>query len=240
MDKESHAGAPADKAGPNFSEALQQHLPLFIEVARQLRLTYDVTCEQAESLTSELFRVLICMGYASDSIELSMPPKLDAAWHCALLNTAMYREFCEAKAGRFIEHSTVSDADADDVKLRRVCKLRELYVHKVWKAEPPSEEWWSLSGFNADVDEPTVCGEEADSEEEICVFVKTLTGSSTKLILRSTTTVLAVKRLLQTKMGTIVDHQRLLYAGKQLENTKRLRDYGVQSNEVIHLVLRLC
>jgi hypothetical protein len=54
-----------------------------------------------------------------------------------------------------------------------------------------------------------------------------------------TETIERVKELIEAKVGIQPDEQRLLYAGKQLENGRTLDEYNVQLESTLHLVLRL-
>ena len=77
------------------------------------------------------------------------------------------------------------------------------------------------------------------NDETFQIFVKTLTGKTITLAVKSDYTIEIIKELIYTKVRKSIEEWRLIFAWKQFENIRTLADYNIQKESTLHIVLNL-
>ena len=71
------------------------------------------------------------------------------------------------------------------------------------------------------------------------IFIQTLNGKTLTLDVVHNESVGKLKAKIFEKEGVPTEQQRLLFSGKQLEDSRTIGDYNIQKSNTSHLCLRL-
>ena len=86
---------------------------------------------------------------------------------------------------------------------------------------------------------PRVPDGQAAAADSIEIFIKTLTGKTTSVIVCHHDIVEVLKEKIEDAEGMPVDVQRIVFAGKQLEDHRKLSEYAIGNQSTLHLVQRM-
>ena len=71
------------------------------------------------------------------------------------------------------------------------------------------------------------------------IYVKTLTGRKIPFDVETDQQIIKIKEYIQEKEGVLIDQIRLIYSGRQLNDTDTINDYNIQPGSIMHMVLSL-
>ena len=71
------------------------------------------------------------------------------------------------------------------------------------------------------------------------IQIKSINGKTRTIEVEKTDTVAQIKTKIQEKEGILPSEQRLIFAGKNLEDNRTMEDYNITADTTLHLVLRV-
>ena len=75
--------------------------------------------------------------------------------------------------------------------------------------------------------------------DEFPIQIRSLTGKESLIKVHDKMIVSELKTLIEKMDQTPFDQQRLVYTGKQLEDTRTLDYYNIQKDTIVHIILRI-
>lgn len=70
------------------------------------------------------------------------------------------------------------------------------------------------------------------------ISLRTLDGNSFELNVEVNDSIYEVKEKIFTQEGLYLEYLKLIFAGKQLEDQRTVRSYGIQKNSTIYIIMR--
>lgn len=97
---------------------------------------------------------------------------------------------------------------------------------------------YSLSILNYGIKHESIIEAEFYSDSGFNIFIKNFQGKTIQILAKSNYTIENIKELVYFRDGIPLD-ERLIFAGKQLENERTLEYYKIQKESTVHYALRL-
>ena len=176
-----------------------------------------------------------------DATKLSPSSVIDEVWHYHMLMAKKYRDFNNRIYGLtkyFIDHNPEGGRDVESRKQRIDYTISR---YNVYFGEIQRRKIWDLREKISLTDEDIQRRQVASRKDKI-ILGKTMNGQILKIPIdlhEFGDYVEDLKYVVESITGIPVDQQRLVFNGKQLEDSLKLCKYGIIDNSLIYIIIRL-
>ena len=203
----------ASKDNKIFTGELKPHFKILYSKAKELCHMMSGGSHNTTITMLEEYEKWLCL--VRENHQLSPGPIIGELWRYHILRTKDYRKLCE-QIGEFINYSPTLEND----------KTVAAYNEKYGNMKHRMLYWMFKEVLPYD-------------GHSMQIFVKDLTGSMHAIDISPRSTVLAVKIKVYQKNKLPISQQRMICGGRQLENNKTLKEYNIQKESTLHIVLNL-
>lgn len=158
---------------------------------------------------------------------ISPSDKVDLIWHQHILDTKMYETTWE-KIGGGLMHHNIDRSDDQLERAERIKGTADIYL-KWFSRTPPSEVWDLL---HEKFDQNLLPG------PFFQVFIRDLECKTWTFLVKSGTPTWQLMKMIEEKIDVPADQQRLIYAGRQLDQDATMEEREIHAEATIHLILR--
>ena len=163
-----------------------------------------------------------------------LPPlQVKKVWELHVLDTSRYVHSCNNLFGDIIHFDP--DGESNPTKRKeRIDKTKLLYQAR-FSMEPTGILWQFEQPY---ITANNLCHGERTGGDKMQLFIKNRLGKTVTIDIERTATVEDFKVAYERREAVPIDQIRFIFAGKQLEDGRRLIDYNIQKESTIHCVLR--
>jgi large subunit ribosomal protein L40e len=203
--------------------------------ATRLGSEWRCTAQQALLEFTRFIELKVFLG-DTDGDKIEPTGLMEQMWRAAILDTRFYDDL-QRHIGMRLHHRSpdvvLSQSESEAIErhlvylrlmysLKYDCKPTEHAAPVAVQPQPPAPQQFPR----------------APREAQFQILVRALNGKSLLVDVESSDSVEALKQKIQDQEGVPPDQQRLIFAGKQLEDGRTLADYDIHRDDMVQLILR--